>query len=53
VRSLLFMGDDQWLLSGASDKRFLLWNWREAFSLAAARDDVRRDEVRRQEGLRR
>jgi WD40 repeat protein len=53
VRSLVFLGGDQWLLSGAADKRFLLWNWHEAFSLAAAREEVRRNELRRQEELRR
>jgi hypothetical protein len=53
VRALVFVGGDEWLLSGAADKRFLLWNWHTAFAVAAARDDVRREEVRRAEGLRR
>jgi WD40 repeat protein len=34
VRTLLFLGDGEWLLSGASDKRFLLWNWRQVGPLA-------------------
>jgi hypothetical protein len=53
VRSLVFLGGDQWLLSGTADKRFLLWNWHEAFSLAAAREEVRKGEIRRREELRR
>jgi hypothetical protein len=28
------LGDGEWLLSGASDKRFLLWNWRQVGPLA-------------------
>jgi len=34
VRSLVFLGGGEWLLTAASDKRFLLWSWRRALPLA-------------------
>lgn len=34
VRTLLFLGRDDWLLSGTSDKKLLLWNWRQALAAA-------------------
>jgi WD40 repeat protein len=34
IRSLVFLGAGDWLLTGSSDKRFLLWSWRRALPLA-------------------
>jgi WD40 repeat protein len=34
ICALLFLGDGEWLLSGSTDKRFLLWNWRRNLPLA-------------------
>jgi WD40 repeat protein len=34
IRTLVFLGSGEWLLTGSSDKRFLLWSWRRALPLA-------------------
>ncbi|HZL87151.1 MAG TPA: serine/threonine-protein kinase [Pirellulaceae bacterium] len=38
VRTLLFLGRDQWLLSGTADKKLLMWSWREAIAATNPRE---------------